>query len=211
MAKLYFYYSAMNAGKSTLLLQSNHNYLERGMGTLLYSPSIDTRFGVGKITSRIGLQADARKLDPAADLFIDTEQAYSDNPNLACVLIDEAHFLTKEQVQQLCRVVDELDMPVLCYGLRTDFTGELFEGSKYLLGLADNLVEVKTICHCGRKAIMNMRIDAAGNKVLEGEQVKIGGNDMYVATCRDHYNKGISGVSGFVSSSQSADKLVREL
>lgn len=211
MAKLYFYYSAMNAGKSTLLLQSNHNYLERGMGTLLYSPSIDTRFGVGKISSRIGLQADARKLDPAADLFMDVEQAYSDNPNLACILIDEAHFLTKDQVLQLCRVVDELDMPVLCYGIRTDFTGEPFVGSKYLLGLADNLVEVKTICHCGRKATMNMRIDAAGNKVVEGEQVKIGGNDMYVATCRDHFDKGISGVSAITNSAQSEHKLIPEL
>lgn len=193
MAKLYFYYSAMNAGKSTLLLQSSYNYRERGMDTILYSPSIDTRYGIGKITSRIGLDADACKLDLEANLFEDVEQAYAENPNLACILVDEAQFLTKQHVSQLCRIVDELDLPVLCYGLRSDFQGEPFTGSKYLLCWADNLVEIKTICHCGRKATMNMRIDAAGHKVAEGEQVQLGGNELYVATCRDHYNKGITG------------------
>jgi len=148
MAKLYFYYSAMNAGKSTVLLQSSYNYRERGMHTILYSPTLDTRYGIGKIASRIGLDADARKLDPKCNIFDDIEAAYSENPNLSCILVDEAQFITKEHVQQLCRIVDELDLPVLCYGLRSDFQGEPFEGSKYLLALSDNLVEIKTICHC---------------------------------------------------------------
>jgi thymidine kinase len=195
MAKLYFYYSAMNAGKSTILLQSNYNYLERGMNTLLYAPIVDNRYGVGEITSRIGLSADARAIDSDFDLFKDIEQFYGEDANLACVLIDEAQFLTKQQVIQLCKVVDELDIPVLCYGIRSDFQAEPFPGSLYLLALADNLIEVKTVCHCGRKATMNMRIDADGNKVTEGNQIAVGGNDMYVATCRLHFMRADSGIN----------------
>jgi thymidine kinase len=193
MAKLYFYYSAMNAGKSTVLLQSSYNYRERGMDTLLYVPSIDDRYGVGKITSRIGLSSDAHMMDPGFDIYADVERAARINNKLTCILIDEAQFLNKDQVMQLMRIVDELNIPVLCYGLRSDFMAEPFEGSKYLLALADNLVEVKTVCHCGRKAIMNMRVDDKGRKVTQGEQIAIGGNDMYVATCRKHFMSGDSG------------------
>lgn len=187
MAKLYFYYSAMNAGKSTVLLQANYNYKERGMNTLLYSPSIDNRFGVGKITSRIGLNADSRQIDIDFDIYADVKDVLQQDPDLACVLIDEAQFLTKQQVLQLCGIADKLGVPVLCYGLRSDFRNEPFEGSMYLLTLADNLIEIKTVCHCGRKATMNMRVDAKGNKVTEGEQISIGGNDLYLATCRRHF------------------------
>ncbi len=192
MAKLYFYYSTMNAGKSTILLQSNYNYQERGMDTVLYAPSIDDRYGIGKITSRIGLSADARIVEKDFDLFADVAKQYANNKKIACILIDEAQFLTKLQVQQLCRIVDELNLPVLAYGLRTDFKAEPFEGSLYLLALADNIVEIKTVCHCGRKATMIMRLDAQGNRVLDGPQIQIGGNDMYVATCRQHYNSGVT-------------------
>jgi len=191
MAKLYFYYSTMNAGKSTILLQSNYNYQERGMDTLLYAPSIDDRYGIGKITSRIGLSADARIVEQGFDLFADVAKQYANNKKIACILIDEAQFLTKLQVQQLCKIVDELNLPVLAYGLRTDFKAEPFEGSLYLLALADNIVEIKTVCHCGRKATMIMRLDEQGNRVLDGPQIQIGGNDMYVATCRQHYNSGV--------------------
>ena len=192
MAKLYFYYSAMNAGKSTVLLQSSHNYKERGMDTLLYAPSIDNRYGEGKITSRIGLSSEAKSIDQAFNLFSDVDHEYAKNANIACVLVDEAQFLTKAQVLQLCEIVDYLDIPALCYGLRTDFQGEPFEGSMYLLSWADNVIEVKTVCHCGRKASMNMRVDKAGNKVTEGKQIQVGGNDMYVSTCRLHFNAGVS-------------------
>lgn len=192
MAKLYFYYSTMNAGKSTILLQSNYNYQERGMDTVLYAPSIDDRYGIVKITSRIGLSADARIVEKDFDLFADVAKQYANNKKIACILIDEAQFLTKLQVQQLCRIVDELNLPVLAYGLRTDFKAEPFEGSLYLLALADNIVEIKTVCHCGRKATMIMRLDAQGNRVLDGPQIQIGGNDMYVATCRQHYNSGVT-------------------
>lgn len=192
MAKLYFYYSAMNAGKSTVLLQSSYNYKERGMDTLLYAPSIDDRYGMGKITSRIGLSSEAKSIDKDFDIFADVDKEYSKNANIACVLIDEAQFLIKAQVKQLCEIVDKLDIPVLCYGIRTDFQAEPFEGSLYLLALADNLVEVKTVCHCGRKALMNMRVDAAGNQVKSGAQIQIGGNDLYVSTCRMHFNAGVS-------------------
>lgn len=188
MAKLYFYYSAMNAGKSTVLLQSSYNYNERGMDTLLYCPSIDDRYGIGKITSRIGLSANARIMDKEFNLYNDVKRESEENPKLTCILIDEAQFLTKEQVTQVCKIVDQLKLPVLCYGLRSDFQGEPFPGSLYLLAWADNIVEVKTVCHCGRKASMNMRVDANGNKVKHGEQVMVGGNDMYVATCREHFN-----------------------
>ncbi len=187
MAKLYFYYSAMNAGKSTVLLQSAYNYRERGMETLLFTPSVDTRAGTGKISSRIGLDADAIPYDSAFNLYDYTKRKMAENPKIRCILIDEAQFTTKEQVDQLTNIVDELDVPVLAYGLRSDFQGEPFPGSKYLLALADNLVEIKTICHCGRKATMNMRIDAQGRKITKGEQVHIGGNESYISVCRQHF------------------------
>lgn len=190
MAKLYFYYSAMNAGKSTVLLQSSYNYHERGMKTLLFTPKVDTRAGTGKIASRIGLDADAIPYDNDFNLYEFTKNEMAKHPELKCVLVDEAQFMTKDQVLQLTEIVDELDIPVLAYGLRTDFVGEPFPGSKYLLGLADNLVEIKTICHCGRKATMNMRIDANGKKVTVGEQVQIGGNESYMSVCRKHYKSG---------------------
>lgn len=190
MAKLYFYYSAMNAGKSTVLLQSNYNYYERGMSTILFTPKIDTRFGEGKIHSRIGLNTEAVAFDHATNLFDYVVNAKTQLENLKCVLLDEAQFLTQAQVLQLTDIVDEIDIPVLAYGLRSDFQGEPFPGSKYLLALADNLVEIKTICHCGRKATMNMRIDENNQKVTKGAQVEIGGNDRYIATCRKHFKTG---------------------
>jgi len=193
MAKVYFYYSAMNAGKSTVLLQSSHNYRERGMRTLMLTPELDQRAGRGRIASRIGLDAEALSFGPTDDLFAlvadDVEE-----PSLACVLVDEAQFLSKGQVRQLCRTADELGVPVLCYGLRTDFQGELFEGSAALLGWADSLVELKTICHCGRKATMNLRQGPDGRPVHEGLQVEIGGNERYVAMCRKHFLEALDGV-----------------
>ena len=175
VAKLHFYYSAMNAGKSTTLLQSSHNYQERGMDTLLFCPKIDTRYGQGKISTRIGLETDAIAFDAQLNLFTYSQEAVKKNGNIKCVLVDESQFLSKTQVNQLCQITDELNIPVLCYGIRSDFIGEPFEGSLYLLAWADNLVEIKTICHCGRKAIMNMRIDEHGRAIREGEQVMIGG------------------------------------
>jgi thymidine kinase len=189
MAKLYFYYSAMNAGKSTVLLQSAYNYKERGMDTLLFTPQIDDRYSSGKIHSRIGLSAEAQPFDDQFNLFDYVKQEKDRNPRLQCILVDEAQFLKKEQVSQLCRIVDELNLPVLAYGLRSDYQGECFEGSKYLLIWADNLVEIKTICHCGKKAIMNTRIDAEGKVVKSGEQVHIGGNEQYIPMCRRHFNE----------------------
>lgn len=187
MAKLYFYYSAMNAGKSTVLLQSAYNYQERGMDTLLFTPAHDHRHGKGKITSRIGLQAEAVMFDAAFDIHEHTKNVLALNPKLRCVLLDEAQFLTKTQVMQLTMIVDQLHLPVLAYGLRSDFRAEPFEGSMYLLIWADNLIEIKTICHCGKKAIMNARIDAAGKVLMSGEQTLIGGNESYVSLCRKHY------------------------
>jgi thymidine kinase len=192
MAKLHFYYSAMNAGKSTVLLQSSHNYNERGMDTLLFVPSIGDRYGIGKITTRLGLQADAIAIERDENMFTHTRQALDRNPNIKCVLIDEAHFLCKNQVGQLAQITDDLNIPVLAYGLRTDFRAEPFEGSLYLLALADVLIEIKTICHCGRKATMNMRIDEFGQAVREGQQIEIGGNERYIATCRKHFHLGQS-------------------
>lgn len=186
MAKLYFYYSAMNAGKSTTLLQSAHNYRERGMRVLLLTPIIDTRSASNSISSRIGLEAEAKPFDNQTDLQQLISTAHS-NEALNCILIDEAQFMTPEQVRQLSTVTTHLGLPVLAYGLRSDFLGEPFPGSKYLLAWADELVEIKTICHCGKKATMNMRLDADGNPVLEGEQIDIGGNDKYIATCRAHF------------------------
>lgn len=187
MAKLHFYYSAMNAGKSTTLLQSDYNYKERGMDTLLYTPEVDDRYGVGKISTRLGLQANAYAFNKDFDIFTHAKEALEKNPNIKCVLVDEAQFITKKQVKQLCRICDELNIPVLAYGLRSDYKAEPFEGSMYLLALADILIELKTICHCGRKATMNMRIDEHGSQVKEGDQVVIGGNESFVATCRKHF------------------------
>jgi thymidine kinase len=188
MAKLYFYYSAMNAGKTTTLLQSSHNYHERGMQTLLYTPIFDTRFAKGTISSRIGLQSEAIPFDQNFHFFEDIKARKPALSNLKCVLIDEAQFLNKEHVFQLTQVVDELKLPVLTYGLRTDFLGEAFEGSRYLLAWSDELIEIKTICHCGSKATMNARVDQNGEIVRHGEQIEIGGNDRYIALCRKHYN-----------------------
>ena len=186
MAKLYFYYSSMNAGKSTTLLQADFNYRERGMETMLWTASLDHRYGQGYVTSRIGLKADADKFVPETDLWAAITTEHVQRP-LACVLIDEAQFLSPQQVTQLAQIADEAGIPVLCYGLRTDFAAELFPGSAALLGLADNLVELKAVCHCGRKSTMNLRVDETGRAVIDGAQTEIGGNDRYVAMCRKHF------------------------
>ncbi|WP_100656503.1 thymidine kinase [Alteromonas flava] len=186
MAQLYFYYSAMNAGKSTALLQSAYNYQERGMRTLIYTAAFDDRYGVGKVSSRIGLQAEARLFKAETELFNDIQEQLSQG-KIDCVFIDEAQFLSRAQVKDLIEVVDELDIPVLAYGLRTDFTGETFAGSHYLLAWADKLFELKTVCHCGRKANFVVRLDEQGNAVRAGEQVEIGGNDRYESMCRKHF------------------------
>lgn len=186
MAKLYFYYSSMNAGKSTSLLQSAYNYQERGMTPLLLTAEIDNRYSVGKVTSRIGLEAGAHLFNQDNNLF-EMVSEQNENETIDCVLIDESHFLSKEQVKQLGQVVDTLDIPVLCYGIRTDFRGELFPGSKYLLAWADNLNELKTVCHCGRKATMVVRLDSDGKVVSDGDQVVIGGNNQYQSMCRRHF------------------------
>ncbi|MDG6264725.1 thymidine kinase [Glaesserella parasuis] len=188
MAKLYFYYSAMNAGKSTTLLQSSYNYQERGMNTLVYTAAIDDRYGVGKVSSRIGISQDARLFKNDSNLF-DEIAAYIADEKLHCILIDEAQFLTRQQVYQLTEVVDKLKIPVLCYGLRTDFQSELFEGSRYLLAWADQLEELKTICYCGRKAGFVIRMNEKGEAVKDGEQIQIGGNDSYLSVCRLHYKE----------------------
>ncbi|MGB5164978.1 MAG: thymidine kinase [Woeseiaceae bacterium] len=189
MAKLYFYYSSMNAGKSTSLLQSSYNYRERGMNTLVLAPNFDDRFGVGKVTSRIGIDAQAITFSSGDDLLAAITARHEQEP-LHCVLIDEAQFLTKQQVFQLGEVTDNLDIPVLAYGLRTDFQGEPFEGSKYLLSWSDNLKELKAICHCGSKATMVLRVDADGKPITGGSQIEIGGNDRYVSMCRKHFKEG---------------------
>ena len=191
MAKLYFYYSAMNAGKSTTLLQSSYNYHERGMRTIVLTPEFDTRSGVGQVASRIGLKTDAVTFSLVDNLYELCERDHQREP-LHCVLVDEAQFLTKNQVYQLSEVVDRLDIPVLAYGLRTDFQGNLFEGSMQLLSWADSLIEIKTICHCGRKATMVLRLDSNGNPVRDGDQVKIGGNETYISVCRKHFKEGIA-------------------
>lgn len=192
MAKLYFYYSTMNAGKSTTLLQSSYNYQERGMNTIVYTAAIDDRFGVGKVTSRIGISQEAKLFGAETDLFTEIEQAHQQQI-LHCILVDEAQFLTKAQVYQLTEVVDKLKIPVLCYGLRNDFRAELFEGSQYLLAWADQLEELKTICYCGRKANFVLRLNADGKAVADGAQIEIGGNDRYLSVCRLHYKQKISG------------------
>jgi len=188
MAQLYFYYSAMNAGKSTLLLQSAHNYAEQGMNTLLFTADIDNRFGEGKIQSRIGLSKPAKLFEKKTN-FRTTIEEYIKQTTIACVLVDEAQFLSREQVDQLARVVDELNIPVLCFGIRTDFQAESFNGSARLLAIADKLTELKTICNCGRKATMTVRLDDDGNVISEGEQVQIGGNERYESKCRKHYQE----------------------
>ncbi len=188
MAKLYFYYSSMNAGKTTALLQSSYNYKERGMNTMVMAPLLDNRFCVGKVTSRIGIDADATSFKKDDDLFKIVQSEINNRP-LHCVLIDEAQFLTRDQVFQVSDVTDKLNIPVLAYGLRTDFQGEPFEGSKYLLAWSDNLKELKAICHCGTKATMVIRLDEDGNAVTEGSQVEIGGNDRYISMCRKHFKE----------------------
>lgn len=183
MAKLYFYYASMNAGKSTMLLQASFNYRERGMATMLFTAAIDERAGMGRIASRIGLEADAVPFRAETDLFGLVAVAHTAGA-LGCVLIDEAQFLTAAQVWQAARIADELGIPVLAYGLRTDFRGRLFAGSEGLLAVADVLTEIKAVCACGRKATMNLRIDVGGRAVAEGAQTEIGGNERYVALCR---------------------------
>jgi len=186
MAKLYFYYASMNAGKSTVLLQTAFNYRERGMEPMLWTAAVHDRSGFGIIDSRIGITAQANAYEPATDLRREIEAELKKRP-VHCVLIDEAQFLSRAQVIQLASICDELGIPVLAYGLRTDFQANLFEGSATLLALADKLVELKAICECGRKATMNLRVDAAGRAVASGAQTEIGGNDRYVALCRRHF------------------------
>ncbi|WGE42906.1 thymidine kinase [Actinobacillus equuli] len=188
MAKLYFYYSSMNAGKSTTLLQSSYNYQERGMNTLVYTAAIDDRYGIGKVSSRIGISQEAQLFQSDSNLFNEIQFAHQEK-TLHCILIDEAQFLTKAQVYQLTDVVDKLKIPVLCYGLRTDFQGELFEGSQYLLAWADELQELKTICDCGKKAHFVIRMNEKGEAVADGDQIQIGGNDKYLSVCRYHYKQ----------------------
>jgi thymidine kinase len=195
MAKLYFYFSAMNAGKTTTLLQSAYNYRERGMRALLLTPAIDTRYGEGVIASRIGLSSPAYRFAPDDDLMRLCEADVAANGPLHCVLVDEAQFLKRAQVWQLTDVVDRLRVPVLAYGLRTDFRGELFEGSQYLLAWADHLDEVKTICHTGSKATMVVRVDEHGHAVHDGPQVQIGGNERYVSVSRLEYKRVLAGES----------------
>ena len=188
MAKLYFYYSAMNAGKTTTLVQSAYNYCERGMNTIVLKPEIDERYNSSIVRSRIGLETDAKTIGAKDNLFLLIKETNSKNP-LSCVLLDEAQFLTKSQVFSLGEIVDKLEIPVLAYGLRSDFRGELFEGSLHLLAWADELVEIKTICHCGKKAGMVLRLNENGEPVNIGDQVKIGGNDIYVSVCRKHFKQ----------------------
>jgi len=186
MAKLYFYYAAMNAGKSTTLLQADYNYRERGMETMLWTAKLDDRAGEGTIGSRIALSAPAHMYDESVDLFAAVGEELKKR-GLDCILVDEAQFLSQRHVLQLCEVADRLSIPVLCYGLRTDFQGKLFPGSAALLALADSLVELKAVCECGRKATMNLRVDAKGHAVAAGAQTEVGGNDRYVALCRRHF------------------------
>lgn len=187
MAKLYFSYSAMNAGKSTVLLQASHNYRERGMNTYLLTAGLDDRVGVGKIGSRIGLEQEADIFKAGDDLYSRISESHNEN-SITCVLVDEAQFLTDPQVWQLARVADRLGIPVMCYGLRTDFQGNLFPGSSRLLAIADVLREIRTICWCGRKATMVVRLDGEGRVLDEGDQVAIGGEESYVSLCRRHWD-----------------------
>ena len=190
MAKLYFHYSTMNAGKSTLLLQASYNYVERGMQTYLLTANFDDRAGTGRIGSRIGIGADADTFASKTDLFSKIQERLNTGP-CACVFIDEAQFLSAEQVWQLARAVDDLKVPVMCYGLRVDFQGKLFPGSAALLALADEMREIRTICHCGKKATMVVRQDEHGNVLTDGAQVQVGGNETYVSLCRVHWRQAI--------------------
>lgn len=194
MAKLYFHYSSMNAGKSTALLQANHNYGERGMSTVLFTAKLDDRDGVGLIRSRIGIDHGALVFADGDDLLEIVREEMDKRP-VDCVLIDEAQFLSKTQVRQLTKVVDEQNVPVLAYGIRTDFLGETFEGSKYLMAWADEIKEIKAICHCGKKATMNARIDSSGRMETDGNQIEIGGNERYVSLCRSCFSNGDTGPS----------------
>jgi thymidine kinase len=192
MAKLYFHYSTMNAGKSTMLLQAAYNYQERGMRTVAFIAALDDRAGRGKIASRIGLEMAATPFDETDDLFAMVDNLHVEEP-LACVFVDEAQFLLREQVWQLAHIVDRLGVPVMAYGLRTDFQGKLFPGSQELLTIADEMREVRTICHCGRKATMLVRLDGQGRVVHEGAQIEIGGSDKYVSLCRRHWEEAMAG------------------
>ena len=193
MAKLYFNYSTMNAGKSTMLLQASYNYQERGMRTLLLIAAFDDRTGKGIIGSRIGLEADAIPFEPHTDLLALVRQQSSEGAPIACIFVDEAHFMTSEHVWQLARVVDRLGIPVMVYGLRTDFQGKLFPASEELLAIADEMREVRTICHCGRKATMVVRLDVSGKVLHEGAQIDVGGNEKYVSLCRRHWDDEMNG------------------
>ncbi|MEM9349711.1 MAG: thymidine kinase [Pseudomonadota bacterium] len=190
MAKLYYHYSTMNAGKSTLLLQASHNYVERGMATYLLTASFDDRAGKGQIGSRIGICAEADTYVKGEDLFAKVEKRLSEGP-CACIFVDEAQWLSRDQVWQLARAVDDLGIPIMCYGLRVDFRGELFPGSAALLALADEMREVRTICHCGKKATMVVRMDENGRALQDGPQVQVGGNETYVSLCRRHFREAI--------------------
>ncbi|MBB5576489.1 MULTISPECIES: thymidine kinase [Rhizobium] len=192
MAKLYFHYSTMNAGKSTMLLQAAYNYEERGMRTVAFIAALDDRAGRGKIASRIGLEMAATPFDETDDLFAMVDNLHAEEA-LACVFVDEAQFLSREQVWQLAHIVDRLGVPVMAYGLRTDFQGKLFPGSQELLTIADEMREVRTICHCGRKATMLVRLDRQGRVVHEGAQIEIGGSDKYVSLCRRHWEEAMAG------------------
>lgn len=192
MAKLYFQYSTMNAGKSTLLLQASHNYQERGMETYLITARFDKRAGDGKIGSRIGISSDGDTFDNQENMFQKIESRLKKGP-CSCVFIDEAQFLTEEQVWQLARVVDDLKVPVMCYGLRVDFQGKLFPGSAALLAIADEMREIRTICYCGKKATMVIRQDENGNVIKDGAQIQIGGNETYISLCRRHWREAIGG------------------
>jgi len=187
MAKLYFHYSSMNAGKSTALLQANHNYIERGMNTMIFTSINDQRYKESEINSRIGLSAKSNIFSDLVNLRKVIEKSHK-KKTIHCILIDEAQFLTKEHVRELGLVVDKLNIPVLTYGIRTDFKGELFEGSKYLLAWSDTIKEIKTVCHCGNKATMVVRISDNGSIESEGEQLEIGGNERYIPLCRKHFN-----------------------
>lgn len=191
MAKLYFQYAAMNAGKSTTLLQASFNYRERGMETALFTAAIDTRRAKGTIASRIGLVADAHTFDEHTNLFLEIEKILREKKT-DCILVDEAQFLSAGQVLELAQVVDQLNVPVMCFGLRTDFRGALFPGSAQLLAIADDIRELKTICHCGRKATMNLRVDGDGAAINEGDQIEVGGNERYIALCRKHFYEALA-------------------
>lgn len=197
MAKTYFYYSAMNAGKSTTLLQSSYNYKERGMETLLFAPNFDDRFGDPAIYSRIGLKQEAILFDKGFNLFDFVGEKTKIIDNIRCILIDEAHFLTKAQVAQVIMITKRLNIAALCYGLRSDFLGAPFEGSQYLLAWAEELVEIKTICHCGSKATMNVRVDSEGNPVKTGSQVQIGGNESYYSVCMKHFMEEVGSIQEY--------------